>query len=279
VRLIDDAERRARLARRHALAPQHRVADAPAAARAMTVLHATEAATPYLSLFARIESFTRPELGEALFGSKSLIKQLAMRRTLFVFPRELLPAAMSGPCARVARQESGRLVKDLERGQVTADGARWLATAQEAVLAPLASGAELSAQELRPDLAELAGQVSWHGHKPYGQVVHVAPRVLSWLSATGDVVRGRNAGHGRTSRPLWTRMDDWLGSPVDRCDVGEGYAGSSPAIWAGSPRSPSGTWCGGSARPRVRCARRCRTSTRCRCGWTGSRPDGSCPTT
>jgi hypothetical protein len=63
----------------------------------MTVLHATEAATPYLSLFARIESFTRADMDEALFESKSLIKQLAMRRTLFVFPRELLPAAMSGP--------------------------------------------------------------------------------------------------------------------------------------------------------------------------------------
>ena len=101
MRLIDDAERRARLGRRHALAPQHRVADALAAIRAMTVLHATEPATPYLSLFARIDSCTRADLDDALFASRSLVKQLAMRRTLFVFPRELLPAAVSGPSARV----------------------------------------------------------------------------------------------------------------------------------------------------------------------------------
>jgi hypothetical protein len=75
MRVIDTAERRARLARRHALAPQHRVA----ATRAMTVLHATEPATPYLSLFARIDSFTREEVDDALFESKSLIKQLANR--------------------------------------------------------------------------------------------------------------------------------------------------------------------------------------------------------
>jgi len=224
LRLIDDAERRARMAGRHALAPQHRVADAQAATRAMTVLHATEPATPYLSLFARIGSFTRADLDDALFESRSLVKQLAMRRTLFVFPRELLPAAVSSASARIAGQEHGRLVKDLERSQVTTDGASWLATAREAVLARLAGGAELSAKELREGLAELTGQVSWYEHKPYGAVLHVAPRVLAWLSATGDLVRGRNAGHWRITRPLWTRMDDWLGAPVSRCEVRQGYA-------------------------------------------------------
>jgi len=224
MRLIDDAERRARMARRHALAPQGRVADACAATRAMTVLHATEPATPYLSLFARIDSFTRADLDDALLKSKSLVKQLAMRRTLFVFPRDLLPAAVSSPAARVARQEYGRLVQDLEGNQITDDGASWLTVAREAVLRRLAGGAELGARELREGLVELAGQVSLYEHKPYGAVLHVAPRVLTWLSANGDVVRCRNAGQWRISRPLWTRMDEWLGAPVCRCDVREGYA-------------------------------------------------------
>src|SRR6516165_5515839 len=200
------------------------MAEARAATQTMTALHATEPATPYLSLFARIDSFTRADLDDALFASRSLVKQLAMRRTLFVFPRELLPAAVSGPSARVARQEYRRLVTDLERSQVTDDGAGWLASAREAVLARLAGGAELGATELREGLAELAGQVSWSEHKPYGQVLHVAPRVLAWLSATGELVRGRNAGHWRITRPLWTRMDDWLGAPVTRCEASEGYA-------------------------------------------------------
>jgi hypothetical protein len=224
MRLIDDEERRARIARRHALAPQHRAADAQAATRAMTVLHATEPATPYLSLFARIEPFTRSGLEAALFESRSLVKQLAMRRTLFVFPIELLPAALSSSSARVARQEYGKLVKDLEGSSVTDDGARWLASAREAVLLRLEGGAELSAKELREGLAELAGQVSIYEHKPYGAVLHVAPRVLTWLSATGELVRGRNAGHWRITRPLWGRMDDWLGAPVSRCEEGKGYA-------------------------------------------------------
>jgi Winged helix DNA-binding domain len=224
MRLIGDAERRARLARRHALAPQHRVADAQTAAKAMVVLHATEPATPYLSLFARVDTFTRAHLEEALFESKKLVRQLAMRHTLFVFPRHLLPAALSGPSARIARQDHGKLVKDLERSQVTDDGAIWLAAARQAVLGRLAGGTELSAVELREDLAELAGQVSWYEHKPYGNVQHIAPRVLAWMGATGDLVRGHNGGHWRVNRNLWTRMDEWLNEPIARVDAREGYA-------------------------------------------------------
>src|SRR5262245_21616770 len=185
MRLIDDAERRARMAGRHALAPQHRVADAQAATRAMTVLHATEPATPYLALFARIDSFTRADLENALFESKSLVKQLAMRRTLFVFPRDLLPAAVSSPSARVADQEAGKLVTDLERSQVTDDGASWLATARRAVLRRLAGGAELGAKELREGLVELAGQVAWYEHRAYGAVRPGAPRVRTGPAADG----------------------------------------------------------------------------------------------
>jgi hypothetical protein len=224
MRLIDDAERRTRLARRHALAPPHRAADALGATRAMTVLHATEPATPALSLAARINGFTRADMDDALFESKSLVKQLAMRRTLFVFPRDLLPAALSGPSARVARQEHARLVKDLERNRLTDDGAGWLAAARDAVLVRLSGGAELSAKELREDLAELAGKVSLYAHKPYGQILHVAPRVLTWLSTNGDIVRGHNAGHWRITRPLWTRTDDWLGAPVESVEERTAYA-------------------------------------------------------
>ncbi|PYC69050.1 hypothetical protein C7C46_28465 [Streptomyces tateyamensis] len=224
MRLIDDTERRARLARRHALAPQHRVADAVAGTRAVAVLHATEPATPYLSLFARVDSFTRPDLDEALFESRSLVKQLAMRRTLFVFPREQLPAALGSAAARVAEQEYGRLVTDLEGQQITDDAVRWLAAARAAVLGRLAGGAELSATQLREELDELAGQLSLYEGKPYGQVLHVTPRVLAWLSACGELVRGRSAGHWRITRPLWTRMDEWLGAPARPSGAREGYA-------------------------------------------------------
>src|SRR5690606_26486077 len=92
-RTVTDLERRHRLGRRHALAPAHRVSTPEAATEAMTVLHATEAPSIYLSVAARCDDLAVADVDRALYADRSLVKQLAMRRTLFVFPRDLLPAA------------------------------------------------------------------------------------------------------------------------------------------------------------------------------------------
>src|SRR4051794_17668651 len=105
MRHVTDAERRRRLAVRHALAPAHRVASTETATRAMTVLHATEPATVYLSCWARCGSLMIADVERALYEERSLFKQLAMRRTVFVFPRDLLAAAWPSASARVARSE------------------------------------------------------------------------------------------------------------------------------------------------------------------------------
>ena len=60
MRHIDDSERRSRLAVRHGIHPAHRLADPGAATRAMTVLHATEAASVHLAVHARVDG-TLPE--------------------------------------------------------------------------------------------------------------------------------------------------------------------------------------------------------------------------
>ena len=49
-----------------------------------------------------------------------------MRRTLFVFPRDLLPAAWGSASARVADAERARMAKDVEKAGLAADGDGWL---------------------------------------------------------------------------------------------------------------------------------------------------------
>ncbi|GAB3838622.1 DNA glycosylase AlkZ-like family protein [Dactylosporangium cerinum] len=93
MRHVTDQQRRARLAVRHALTAAARVGTPEAATTAMTVLHATEPATVHLSCWARVTSVTVADVDRVLYGDRTLVKQLAMRRTLFVFPRDLLPAA------------------------------------------------------------------------------------------------------------------------------------------------------------------------------------------
>lgn len=71
----------------------------------MTVLHATEAASVHLALWAPVDGLTVDDVEHALYDRRSLVKQLAMRRTLFVFPRDLLPATWGSASARVAVTE------------------------------------------------------------------------------------------------------------------------------------------------------------------------------
>ncbi len=222
--VIDDPERRARLVARHALSPAHRVATVEEGTRAMTVLHATEPATVYLSLQARVHNVTEADIDAALFDERTVVKQLAMRGTLFVFPRDLLPAAWGSASLRVASQLRSRLIKDVEAGGLASDGAAWLDQAAEAVLTRLSSGDPVAAQALREELPALQGTVSRSLGKTYGGEFPIAPTVLSWLGCEGRIVRGPNTGHWRTSRPLWTTMDAWLGDPPPPSTPAHGYA-------------------------------------------------------
>lgn len=224
MRHIPDTERRARLARRHAVAPAHRVADAVAATRAMTVLHATEPASVYLSLLARVDGLTVADVEQVLYDDRTLVKQLAMRRTLFVFPRDLLPAAWGSASARVAAAHAARIAKDVVAGGLADDGAAWLERARADTLAHLAGGAELSAVELREQVPALAGHLTYSPDKSYGATVPIAPRVLTQLGVEARIVRAHNSGHWRLSRNTWTLMESWLGDTLEPWPEAEGYA-------------------------------------------------------
>ena len=190
----------------------------------MTVLHATEAPTVYLSLWARIDGVSVADVDRALYDERSLVKQLAMRRTLFVFPRELLPAAWGSASARVATALRTRLVKEVVAAGLADDGDVWLEAAGRATVARLADGSELSAQQLREQVPELDGRLEMSPGKSYGGSFPIAPRVLTQLGVEGLIVRGRNATHWRTARPQWTAMSTWLGEVPEVAKEREGYA-------------------------------------------------------
>jgi hypothetical protein len=249
-RHVGDEERRARLAVRHGIVPGHRTADPVAATEAMTVLHATEPATVHLSLHARVDGLTVADVDAELYERRSLVKQLAMRRTVFVFPRDLLPAAWGSASARVAAQLRPRLVKEVERGGLAEDGAAWLDRACAAVLDRLADGAELSAAALREELPELAGRIDLAVGKAYGANVAISPRVLTQLGVEARIARGRNGGHWRISRPQWTSMAAWLGEEPVSWKEAEGWAELVRRwLWTFGPGTAADIqwWLGGTA--------------------------------
>lgn len=222
---IEVAERRARLARRHRLAPGHRACDVVAAARSMVALHGTDPASVYLSAWARVEGMAGADLDRALYRDRSLVKHLAMRRTLFVFPRDVLGIAQSGASERVAGAERRRLARDVEKAGLHPDGEAWLAKASGDVLAALSDGREATWSELRQELSSLAGSITYGEGRSWGRDAPVGPRVLTTLSAAGRVVRGSNDGAWTVSRPRWASMRSWLGAELEPPPEADGVAG------------------------------------------------------
>ena len=224
VRTVTDVERRHRLGRRHALSPAHRLASPEEVTRALVALHATEAATVYLSVAARAPVVTVSDIDRALYDDRSLVKQLAMRRTLFVFPRELLPAAWGSAAARVADAERRKIAANVVADGRTGDGHAWLTEVGSQVEELLAREGTLPARAIREALPQLDGKVATSASSAWGGPVPLAPRVLTLLGAAGILTRGRNAGHWRVSRPAWTLMTGWLGESPEALPAREGYA-------------------------------------------------------
>jgi hypothetical protein len=225
MRKIEVAERRARLARRHRLAPGHGAGDVVDAARSMVCLHGTDPATVYLSAWARVDGMAESDMDRALYDDRSLVKHLAMRRTLFVFPRETLAIAQAGASNRVADFERRTLIRIVEREGLQRDGERWLREASERVLELLSDGREATSSELRADIPLLEGSVVYGEGKSWGGKMSIGPRVLTTLSAAGQVVRASNDGAWTISRPRWTSMQSWLGEELAPPSDAVGVAG------------------------------------------------------
>jgi hypothetical protein len=217
LRTFTIAERRNRLARRHFLSASnsHPITQVIAG---LVGVHATDPATPYLSLWARSPGFATADLERELYEKRSTVRHLAMRRTLWLVNTDDLAMIQSAASDRVADNERRRLTADVHKAGVAADGDHWLIRACSAVLRHLGEHGPASSTELRAALPELAGTYDPAPGKRWGGAVPIAPRVLTVLSARGEIVRGPNDGSWTMSRPRWVLAAQWLGArdePVD----------------------------------------------------------------
>jgi hypothetical protein len=220
MRHIGDDERRARLAVRHGLAEP--VADTLAATRAMTCLHATEPASVHLAAWAR-SGVSRDEVDAALYDDRSIVKQLAMRRTVFAFPRELLPAVWGSASARVAGQQVRQLAKEAQAAGIARDGTPWAEEQVQRVRTLITEKGPLTTSQVRTHLPDLDARIT-RGKGTYQADVAIARQVITALAAAGRVCRGANDGGWKLSRPRWTSTPQWLGEELEPTSEAEGYA-------------------------------------------------------
>ena len=114
MRTIGDEERRARLAVRHHLAPEHRGDDVAQVAGDIAGLHASDPATVFLAARARLRDATPAAIEHALYVERSLVRLLGMRRTMFVVPLDLAAVVQASSTRALLPRERKLTVELLE---------------------------------------------------------------------------------------------------------------------------------------------------------------------
>jgi hypothetical protein len=223
VQRIDVEERRARLVRRHRIGPADRAADPVTVAQSLVCLHATDAVTVYLAIRARSEAVAPADIERALYDDRSLVRILAMRRTLWAVPRELLPVVFAAATKAVAATQRKRLEGFVRDSGVSTRPGAWVTRAGNAAVAAVAARGEAMTTDVTADVPLLARKLHF-GSGKWVVEQSAGARVLPQMAMEGRLVRGRPRGTWISPQFRWVTTEDWLGGPIEQLDVAEAQA-------------------------------------------------------
>jgi hypothetical protein len=214
---VDVRERRARL-----VARQLTAASAVDAARSVVVLHATDPATVHLSVLARCPDLTVDDVAREAYDEGRLVRMMAMRRTLFAVPAELVPVVHAAASLDVAATLRRGLLKQLATlptdPPLPEDLDGWLSSVEDGVTAVIerlgeASGAELGRAEPRLRTALLPTT-----EKSYDVRRTIGSQVLTLMGAEGRLVRARPMGAWTTRQHTWEPASARWPGGIERLD-------------------------------------------------------------
>jgi hypothetical protein len=212
VRKIDVGQRRARLGLRHHLATP---VDTPArAAAGLLAVHATDPASVFLSLRARTTGVDPAAVEAALYEDRSLMRMLAMRRTMFVVPVELVPVLQAACANALAVAQQRRYSQLIAAGGV--DDADILRRAGEQAARALAERGQATGAQLSAAAPLLRTQIRISEGKSYEATTNITTWVLIVLAAQGRIVRGRPMGSWISSQWRWSPVESWLPDGIDK---------------------------------------------------------------
>jgi hypothetical protein len=224
---FDAAERRARIGARHRLAADARAGCPEDVAASLVAVHSTDPASVMLAMWARLadRACGAEEVERALYEERTLLRLMAMRRTMFVVDRAIAPVVHAACSLTVAARERAKLLKFMEDSGVGGvRRAAWLAEAEEAALEALASaGRELTATEVAAADPRLSEELAL-GRGRWAARQKLASRVLLVLSAEGRVVRARPRGGWTSTQFRWAALEAWAGAPLEALDAREAEA-------------------------------------------------------
>lgn len=220
---VTDEERRHLLVRRHAVGAGMALTPAEVTTR-LVALHATDPATVSLQVLARSTTATLDAMRDAMYTDHSLVRVMAMRRTLFVIDRTFMPIVQAGASAGVARTLRTRLVKQLSTmptDPVIDDVPTWLDRVERDVDAALAAAGTATGAELSTAVPQLRTAFLPTTDKAYDVRRYVTSQLLTLLSAEGRIVRVEPRGTWTSRHHTWAPVAYWWPDGVPKMDEAE----------------------------------------------------------
>ena len=207
-------ERRARLSRRHHLAPANRAASATEVARDIVGLHSTDPATVFVAAWARMKNADVAGIERELYEDRSLLRVLVMRRTAFVLPPEEAAIALAACVRSVGQVQRRQLVQWIEKAGIAKDGARWLNTLEESTFKAVAARGTATAVQVSQDVPPLRRELVVAEGTRNEARVNLGSFVLRLLAVDGRLVRGRPRGGWLSTQWSWSTTRWWLGKEL-----------------------------------------------------------------
>ncbi len=199
---VSNAQRRARLAVRHALGSGSGARDAAAVARALVAVHATDPPTVYLSIAARTDDRGPADVAGALH-SGTTTRMTGMRRTVFVFDTPLAGTVLDSTARPLAVRDRATVLR-MVQSQLGWDTDR-LSRIEDDVVAAVTARGSATGRELGDDVPVLRTKI-----RPSSSANSSAPeqpvsmRILYYLAMVGRIARGRPIGGWTSGQYTWT---------------------------------------------------------------------------
>ncbi|MDV6264053.1 winged helix DNA-binding domain-containing protein [Rhodococcoides yunnanense] len=215
--------------RRHRLVAQHfsRASTADDVVSSLLALHATDPATVYLSVLARARSLGLSDVRDAMYERRSLVRLMAMRRTMFVVDHDDVPMIHAAASLGVARTMRARLLKQvstLPTEPVLDNVESWLAATEQETEAALRSMGTATGAELSAVVPGLKTALLPTTDKVYDVRRYVTSEVLVMMAAEGKLVRVEPRGAWTSRRHAWAPIDRWWPDGIPDLDEAEARA-------------------------------------------------------
>jgi hypothetical protein len=189
----------------------------------LVAIHSTDPASVVVATWARLadRAASAAEVERALYEERTLLRLMAMRRTMFVVDRDVAPVVHAACSLTVAARERKKLLGFMVASDVGgADPAAWLEGAEDAALSALTARGEATASEVAASDPRLVEELTL-GTGKWAAKQKIASRILLVLAAEGRVVRGRPRGGWSSTQFRWATLEAWTGerlpdlSPVE----------------------------------------------------------------